>query len=101
MTTERKRPSEGDGRLGFYCLGSGKSVADYTSSNTRPTLTLQKKGGCIMVSDKNPTSGNGDKWAPSRINAPFEILQIQALSSTDLNPTSAIRGLKSCNLLIY
>jgi hypothetical protein len=27
------------------CLGSGRSVADYTSSNTRPTLTLQKKGG--------------------------------------------------------
>jgi DNA-binding MarR family transcriptional regulator len=28
--------------------------------------------------------GNGDKWTPSRINAPFEILQIQALSSADL-----------------
>lgn len=37
-----------------------------------------------MASGKNPTNGNGDKWIPSRIDAPFEILQIQELSLGDL-----------------
>jgi DNA-binding MarR family transcriptional regulator len=37
-----------------------------------------------MASDKNPTNGNGGKWTPSRIDAPFEILQIQELSLADL-----------------
>jgi hypothetical protein len=32
MTTERKRPSREDGRLGFYCLGSGKPNEDYSQS---------------------------------------------------------------------
>lgn len=37
-----------------------------------------------MASGKNSTNGNSDKWTPSRIDAPFEILQIQELSLADL-----------------
>jgi hypothetical protein len=33
-----------------------------------------------MASGKNSTNGNSDKWTLSRIDAPFEILQIQVLS---------------------
>jgi hypothetical protein len=32
MTTERKRPSGGDGRVDFRCLGNGKSSKDYNQS---------------------------------------------------------------------